>query len=200
MTPRHKESSRKEALQETRTHLLEAAAHEFAQHGYAGANVNRIAAIAGFSVGTVYNHFPSKRELMLAFIDEIGARHVDFILKQVMEETDPARRMQRFFTTGFEFVQTNLIESRAIFNTLNGPDEAFRQRLFEIYAPLFDLLNKEILNPGMVRGDFRPDMPATTSSLIMLIYLGAGSQFTPDGKHWIAAKEVAEFVVHALQL
>jgi TetR/AcrR family transcriptional repressor of mexJK operon len=198
MTPRHKRSVREEAMQETRTNLLKAAAQEFAQHGYAGANVNRIAAAAGFSVGTVYNHFPSKRELMLAFIDEIGGRHVDFILEQVMEETDLARRMQRFFRTGFEFIQTHLPESQAIFNTLNGPDEAFRQRLFETYAPLFDLLSQEILNPGIAHGDFRSDLPATTSGLIMLIYLGAGSQISSEGRHWIAAGEVADFVIHAL--
>jgi AcrR family transcriptional regulator len=199
MAPRHKESLRVEAMQETRRSLLSAAADEFAQHGYSGANVNRIAAAAGFSVGTVYNYFPSKRQLMLEFIDEIGGRHVDFILQQVEAETDHTRRMHTFFEAGFDFVQTNLRESRAIFNTLNGPDEAFRQRLFETYAPLFDLLNTAILNPGIERGDFRADLPVTTSGLIMLIYLGAGSQFSPEGRHWIQAGEVAGFVLHALQ-
>lgn len=199
MTPRHKGSDRKEAMQETRMNLLEAAAHEFAQHGYAGANVNRIAAAAGFSVGTVYNYFPSKRELMLAFIDEIGGRHVDFILQRVKGETDLAQCIQVFFKSGFEFVQKNIPESRAIFNTLNGPVEDFRQRLFETYAPLFELLNTDIIKPGVARGDFRPNLPATTSGLIMLIYLGAGSQFSPDGAHWVKPEEVADFVIQSLR-
>jgi hypothetical protein len=33
----------------------------------------------------------------------------------------------------------------------------------------------------------------------MLIYLGAGSQFSPEGKHWIEDEEVAAFVLHALK-
>jgi AcrR family transcriptional regulator len=199
MTPRHKKSVRKEAMHETRRSLLRAAAEEFAQYGFSGANVNRIATAAGFSIGTVYNYFPSKRELMSALIDELGSLHVDFIIHQVKQETDPSSRIRKFFQAGFEFVKTNLQESRSIFNVLNGPDEEFKQRLFETYAPLFEVLNTFILNPGIAQGHFRADIPATTSGLIMLIYLGAGSQFSPDGKHWIEDEEVADFILHALQ-
>jgi AcrR family transcriptional regulator len=199
MTPRHKESVRKEAMQKTRRSLLDAAADEFAQHGYSGANVNRVAATAGFSVGTVYNYFPSKREMMLAFIDEVGGRHVRFIIEQVKRANDPTQSIQHFFAAGFGFVKENLKESRAIFNTLNGPDEAFKQRLFETYAPLFELLDTGIIQPGIENGCFRSNIPSSTSGLIMLIYLGAGSQFTPQGGHWIGPGEVADFVLHALQ-
>ena len=70
MAPRHRKAIRDDVMQETRQLLLEASAGEFARHGFDGANVNRIARAAGFSIGTVYNYFPSKQELMLAFIDE----------------------------------------------------------------------------------------------------------------------------------
>lgn len=200
MTPRHKMSIRKEAMQETRRSLLKAAAEEFAQHGYIGANVNRIATAAGFSIGTVYNYFPSKRDLMLAFIDEIGQLHVDFIIQHVNQEIDPKNCLRKFFKAGFEFVEKNIKETRSIFNMLNGPDEEFRQRLFKAYEPLFELLNLAILNPGVDSGSFRSDLPATTSGLIMLIYLGTGSQFSPEGNLWIKDEEVADFVLHALQL
>ena len=199
MTPRHKKSQRNEAMQETRRYLLKAAAEEFALYGYQGANVNRIAAAAGFSVGTVYNYFPSKRELMLAFINEIGQTHVDFIKEQVDHADDADLRIRNFFKAGFEFVQTNPKESRSIFNALNGPNEEFRQQLFVTYAPLFELLSENILKPGIEQGDFRADILTTTSGLIMLIYLGTGSQFSPEGKHWIEAETVADFVLHALQ-
>jgi AcrR family transcriptional regulator len=199
MTPRYKKSVRKEAMQKTRRSLLRAAAEEFAQHGFSGANVNHIAAAAGFSIGTVYNYFPSKRELMSAFIDEFGQMHVNFIIQRVNQETDPSSRLRKFFEAGFEFVKTNFKESRSIFNILNGPDEEFRQRLFETYAPLFEVLNTSMLNPGIEQGHFRADIPASTSGLIMLIYLGTGSQLSPEGKHWIEDDEVADFILHALK-
>ena len=62
MMVRHKETVRDEIMSATRQQLLAAAAQEFAEKGFVGANVNRIANAAGFSIGTFYNYFPSKRD------------------------------------------------------------------------------------------------------------------------------------------
>lgn len=43
--------------------ILDAAADQFRAHGYEAASVDGIAALAGVSKRTVYNHFPSKEEL-----------------------------------------------------------------------------------------------------------------------------------------
>jgi TetR/AcrR family transcriptional regulator, regulator of autoinduction and epiphytic fitness len=43
--------------------ILAAAADQFRAHGFEGSSVDRIAALAGVSKRTVYNHFPSKEEL-----------------------------------------------------------------------------------------------------------------------------------------
>jgi AcrR family transcriptional regulator len=200
MTPRHKENDRAEIMHDTRQRLLKAAGEEFANHGYDAANVNRIAKTAGYSIGTVYNYFPSKRNLMAAFIDEIGSQHVDFIRQAVAVETNPDQRMRAFFQAGFAFVKLNLTAARGIFNTLNGPDEGFKQQLFQVYAPLFQMLRVDILDPGVEQGLFFPGLPESTAGLLMLIYLGVGSQLTPDGSHWLKDQEVADFVLRAVQI
>ncbi|ATB49497.1 TetR/AcrR family transcriptional regulator [Corallococcus macrosporus] len=46
--------------------ILEAAARVFDQHGYEGANTNRVAERAGVSVGSVYQYFPNKNALLTA--------------------------------------------------------------------------------------------------------------------------------------
>jgi AcrR family transcriptional regulator len=199
MMVRHKETVRDEIMSATRQQLLAAAAQEFAEKGFVGANVNRIANAAGFSIGTFYNYFPSKRDLMLAFIDEIGQLHVDFMVDQVKQEAAPRRRMGAFFNAGFVFVEAHLTQSRAIFNTLNGPDEEFKLRLYQVYQPLFQLLGDDILAPGMARGDFRQVDQGPTAGLIMLIYLGTGSQFGPEGALWLDPMQVADFVFQALR-
>ena len=198
MAPRHKERKRKGIIQETRAALLQAAGDEFALYGYEGSNVNRIAKAAGYAIGTFYNYFPSKRKLMEAFIDEVGGKHVDSIIKIVMGKEGPEERVRAFFQAGFDFVSQNLAESRGIFTTLNGPDEGFRQRLFQVYAPLFVLIQTELLDHGIAHGAYRQKLPGTTAGLIMLIYLGVGSQVTQDGGHWVSAQEAADFVVRAL--
>src|SRR5215207_8630224 len=57
-----------------RTRMLEAAAAEFAEAGVDGANVNRISLAAGLAKGTIYNYFPSKRDLFLAVVEAASAQ------------------------------------------------------------------------------------------------------------------------------
>jgi AcrR family transcriptional regulator len=53
--------------------VLAAAAEVFESDGFAAANVNRIAARAGVSVGSLYQYYPSKEALLVALIE----RHTD---------------------------------------------------------------------------------------------------------------------------
>jgi len=110
MAPRYKESDRSRMVSETRRKILEAAAAEFAEYGYEKANVNRIAEAAGYAIGTVYNYFATKKELMSDFIDETAKMHVDTMLEQVKSEADPRKRIEVFFKAGFAFVETHLTE------------------------------------------------------------------------------------------
>jgi AcrR family transcriptional regulator len=52
--------------QETRKRLLDAASSEFAQHGFAGTDSNKIARAAGFAPQTFYRWFQDKTEIFIA--------------------------------------------------------------------------------------------------------------------------------------
>jgi len=58
---------------ETRNRILEAAEVEFAEHGYAGTTVTRLAATAGVSVQTLYLAWGSKRELLRGYMESVLA-------------------------------------------------------------------------------------------------------------------------------
>lgn len=197
--PRHKESEKEEIMSETRELLLKAATKEFAHEGYQGANINRISRNAGFAKGTIYNYFASKRDLMIALTDQIAAGHLKFMAQQVQSETDPARRLQRFFEAGFSWVTHNLPEGRLLFATLNGPDQEFKVHMYEAYQPMFQMVATDILAAGMEQGLFRQVEPVSTAGLIMTIYLGTGSQVDEQGRQWFPPGQVADFVFRALQ-
>ena len=199
MAPNYKKSIKKEVMQKTRQRLLEAAAKQFAQDGYEKANINQIAESAGFSIGTVYNYFPSKQDLMLAFIDEMSKDHVDFVIEQVTLSEIPGKQIRAFFEAGFAYVEENLTPMKAILNALNGPNQVHKQRLYQAYFPLFQLLSEEVIPKGIDLGEFRSVDPTTTGRLIMQIYLGTSSQLSPEGKPWIDPEQVADFVLHSLQ-
>jgi AcrR family transcriptional regulator len=56
--------------------VLDAAEEHFAKHGYEPSTMADVAERAHVSVGTLYHHFPDKRALLLALIDDWGDREL----------------------------------------------------------------------------------------------------------------------------
>jgi AcrR family transcriptional regulator len=57
----------------TRQRILAAAAHVFAEHGYAAGTTNRIAERARTSIGSLYQYYPNKDAILV----ELLTRHLD---------------------------------------------------------------------------------------------------------------------------
>ncbi|MFG3284120.1 TetR family transcriptional regulator [Streptomyces sp. NPDC048111] len=60
--------NQQERSRRTRERVLDAAAQEFARHGYADAAVQVVAAHTGMTKGALYGHFPSKQKLADALL------------------------------------------------------------------------------------------------------------------------------------
>jgi AcrR family transcriptional regulator len=83
--------------QQTRDHLLAAAAQVFAERGFHGASLDEVAAVAGFTKGAVYSNFKNKEDLFLALFKANYDREMDS-LRATLEasETAPASRLSDF--------------------------------------------------------------------------------------------------------
>jgi len=198
--PRPPAAAREELLNETRTRLLEAAAEEIAQHGFAAANINRISTAAGFAKGTIYNYFNSKRALMLALIEEIAKQHTAFIRGQVKAGSDPRERLESFFRAGFAFVGQYPAQARIAISIVYGHDEEFRNCIFDAYGELFALIGGDIFSAGVSQGEFDPNDPDLITGLLMCLYLGCCSILDPSGEVWFSAKQAADFALEGIQL
>jgi AcrR family transcriptional regulator len=66
------ETRRRLSADERRAVIIEAASRTFAERGYLGASMERIAAAAGVSAPLIYEHFPSKKELYVELLDLNG--------------------------------------------------------------------------------------------------------------------------------
>jgi AcrR family transcriptional regulator len=107
--------------------ILAAAADLFARRGFQGTDVQVLADALGIGKGTVYRHFPTKRELFLATVDRGMQRLHEHVEKSAAQATDPLDRVQRaieaylaFFDTRPEFVEL-LIQERAVFKDRKKP-------------------------------------------------------------------------------
>jgi AcrR family transcriptional regulator len=69
--------------------ILDGAAAVFAEAGYEGASMARIAAVAGVSKGTLYNYFEGKRELFAAFMQRVCDSRIRLIFDELDESAPP---------------------------------------------------------------------------------------------------------------
>ncbi len=197
--PRLAVATKSKTQSQTRQKLLEAAANEFAAKGFVGANINQISLAAGFAKGTIYNYFPSKRALMLALITEIGAQHAQFIIAQVESEEESVERIKKFFESGFAFVEQHPAQAQIAINAVFGFDTEFKDRIYAAYQELFTLLIDDIVGYGVDQQALEVQQPDSTAALLMSIYLGGSSLLGPDGRIWLDAKNVVEFVLNGIR-
>jgi AcrR family transcriptional regulator len=193
--PRLAVANKEEIQNDTRKKLLDAAANEFAAYGFTGANINRISIAAGFAKGTIYNYFPSKRELMLALIDKIGRDHSNFIIQKVVMVSEPHERIKQFFTAGFAFVEQFPAHSQIAISAVYGFDQEFKVRIYRAYQDLFNLIIDDIVGMGIAQNKFRSNDPDVAAALLMSVYLGGSSLLSPDGSIWFDPEKAADFVM-----
>jgi AcrR family transcriptional regulator len=83
--------------QQTREHLLAAAAEVFAERGFHGASLDEVAAVAGFTKGAVYSNFKNKEDLFLALFKANYDREMDGIRAVLKNsEVPPEARISDF--------------------------------------------------------------------------------------------------------
>lgn len=68
------ESNRKKQKERTRRIIVETAMAEFSAKGFQATNTRDIATMAGISHGTIFVHFPTREDLIMAVVLEFGQR------------------------------------------------------------------------------------------------------------------------------
>ena len=114
-------------LSARREEILDAATELFAEHGYSDAVTQALAERLGVGKGTLYRHFPSKRELFLASVDRVMRRlreHVDGKVGGIADPLDRIAAAVRWFLEFFEghpkYVEL-LVQERALFKDRTRP-------------------------------------------------------------------------------
>lgn len=82
--------------------LLDAAARILAEGGLEAANTNRIAEVAGVSVGSLYQYFPNKEALVAALVERRVEEEVQAFDAALAERRDlPLRELVGWLAKGF---------------------------------------------------------------------------------------------------
>lgn len=79
-----------------RAQIVDALIAVMASHGYDGASIALVARRAGLAPGLVHYHFASKREILLAAVQTIAARHGAALDDALAGAADPAAELRAF--------------------------------------------------------------------------------------------------------
>lgn len=85
-----------------RDQIVDAAQRCFYERGITATGVDTIAAAAGVSKRTLYNHFPSKDDLVLAYIELRENRWRKVLEERLEAVADPVDRILLYFDTYFD--------------------------------------------------------------------------------------------------
>jgi AcrR family transcriptional regulator len=107
-----------------RIQLLSAAREVFVAQGYHAAAMDEIAERAGVSKPVLYQHFPGKRELYIALIDQHTAELLAAVRRALASTTDNKQRVAATIQAFFEFIDADGEAFRLVFESdLTNDDE-----------------------------------------------------------------------------
>ena len=164
----HALAQRQERGAETRSAILAAAEHIFADGGLEGARMDAIAAEAGVNKALLYYYFRSKEELYAAIL-ESHLREFRRRALAILTADRPARStLLHYMSLHFDFLSQRPYFPRLIHRLMTTAEQPARRLFQEYSAPLYRKL-VEVVERGVRAGELRPvDSHHTVYSLVAL--------------------------------
>jgi AcrR family transcriptional regulator len=152
------------AAEARRAQLIEVALRLFAEQGYDGTATRDIAEAAGVAEGLLFRHFPTKRALLRAVLQEYGPRSQFLLLAPQIAELPVGEALVRLYSQRVDHLWDNRLFVRLVMTESKKPGEAaeeFRGMLAEVSR-----LTEEFLRARIDRGELRPFDPEVGAAML----------------------------------
>ena len=162
-------SLRKQKKFQARQTILNAAAHQFKVVGFANTSIAGIMQAAGLGVGTFYNYFGSKEEVLLTLAKNLREQ-VEKNISAACEvnQTSP-ELLERCCVCTAELIDENRFILPLFISASEHSDKP--EQIPQSLSPGFREMFEEIILRGQRGGEFRDDVPANIiSEMIHSIY------------------------------
>jgi len=198
--------------EESRAAILQAATHEFAQHGIDGARTDAIAREARVNKALLYYYFKDKETLYSAALDEAFSGLKEAAFRALDSDLPSREKVLAYAGAYFDYVASNQMYPRLMQREMMRAREgssAHLDRLIKNYfRPIFVRVG-ELLRKGIAEGEFRPVNPAhfIPSMVAMVVFYFSGAPmmqkivgFNPLTPERIAERRAAvlDFIAAAL--
>lgn len=164
------------APDERRAQILRAARELCLAHGMAAVRMEEIAARAHVSKGTLYNHFDSREDLLLAMVEERLRTNTEIVERAVGREPLPARALERMLDGLVEMIGLQVEHEQLLYQALGmvSAAPALEERLRMAMRGFYELWaasTRETLAACRDAGIFGADtdVEALTAGLLAMV-------------------------------
>ncbi|PDP85223.1 TetR family transcriptional regulator [Glycomyces fuscus] len=153
----------------TRDRIMDAVDELIRTQGIDRISMTDVANSAGITRTALYNYFPDKPALLLAFTEQVNSAFVERYRRELPSGVSAARRLSAFVRLQLEGIMAHPHPPAAELGASLGPDAY--QALAAHVAPMQRLLT-EILEEGTAAGEFDP-LPAEPIARLTLSMVGS---------------------------
>ncbi|MDF2519743.1 MAG: transcriptional regulator [Clostridia bacterium] len=86
--------------------ILDTARNILFTKGYSELSMRNIAKECGIALGTIYNYFPTKSDLIVEMMSVYWREYLDILEKLFSEDSEPFTKLHKVFNTLREFIKT----------------------------------------------------------------------------------------------
>lgn len=144
----------------TEEKIIKSAQREFAQYGYEGARVDRIARMAKVNKAMIYYHFKSKENLYEHLLSKVYAAIFPRIIEDIPKELGPRETLERIIGSFIDFIK-ELDEDfiRMMLRELSSGGKYFKKLMLpKVIVPMIKVV-EQLFEDGVRQGVFKTVVP-----------------------------------------
>jgi TetR/AcrR family transcriptional regulator len=198
--------------EESRAAILRAAAHEFADHGIAGARTDAIAREARVNKALIYYYFKDKETLYGAVLEDAFSGLKLAVFRVLDSDLAPREKLLAYVGAYFDFVASNQmyprVMQREMMRAREGQSQLMDKLIKNSIQPIFARVS-ELMRQGIAAGEFRAVNPVhfVPSMVAMIVFYFSNAPmmqkivgFNPLTRERIAERRAAvlDFISAAL--
>jgi AcrR family transcriptional regulator len=156
----------------TRQKLLEAAFGEIHRNGFQAASITQILADTGLTKGALYHHFPDKKALGLAVVEEVIRPRLAAMMFAPLADTRQPLTALQVLLAGKAAEEDPMVVTLGcplnnLMQEMSPVDEGFRLQLNGVFADWVSVVAAALMR-GKTAGEVRSDVdPAATAFFIV---------------------------------
>ena len=184
--------------------IRQAAIRVFAREGFHRARMETIAHEAGVAVGTIYNYFESKKDVLLAVFEAEFEEQISFFEGLRKSGLSIPEQIAQILQDHFSLIRERTELAQVLLQERFNPGEGFKEKLSNFHRKVVERI-EALIQEGIDQGWVRPCDPRIIAPALFAVVQSIGSwEMTHPGTvmgelFQTAPTELADFIWKGLE-